>query len=302
MIDYTEMASGDAWEDFCRDYLVAKGLTVDIPPGRGPDGGRDLLVREQLIGALATRPFTWLVSCKHYAKSRRAVGTEDETNITDRLEHHRAEGFIGFYSTAPSAALVQRLKELRDVGRIQSFEIYDGARIASGFHDIGLSGVLLQHLPKSHTKLRPIHLLLGRYEPLPCDVCGKDLLKVSTGSGSSGLILYAAPLATPGVGHVERVELVCRGECDRTMQDRLGRQKLFTGWGELSDFCNPLIFIRKLIGVVSGIRNGRNTFSDAAYDKLVRVYLAFSQRTLRQTSEEDRAQLRQAVAIDELGF
>ena len=154
MIDYKEIKDGEAWELFCRDYLVAQGLVVEIPPGRGADGGRDLLVKEQLKGILATRPFTWLVSCKHYAESGRSVGTNDETNITDRLKQHKAEGFIGFYSTIASSALVNRLKELHDQGTIEAFDIYDGARIETGFHDVGLSGVLLQHLPESHTSLR----------------------------------------------------------------------------------------------------------------------------------------------------
>ena len=95
-----------------------------------------------------------LFPVKHYAESGRSVGTNDETNITDRLKQHKAEGFIGFYSTIASSALVNRLKELHDQGTIEAFDIYDGARIETGFHDVGLSGVLLQHLPESHTSLR----------------------------------------------------------------------------------------------------------------------------------------------------
>ncbi len=145
MIDYKEIKGGEAWELFCRDYLVAQGLVVKIPPDRGPDGGRDLLVKEQLKGMLATRPFTWLVSCKHYAESEKSVGVNDETNIVDRLTQHQADGFIGFYSTIASSALVDRLTKLHDQGKIKAFEIYDGARIETGFHDVGLSSVSLQH-------------------------------------------------------------------------------------------------------------------------------------------------------------
>jgi len=97
MLDYTEISDGDRWELFCRDYLVAAGFVVDVPPGRGPDGGRDLIVTEQLRGTLASQKFTWLVSCKHLAQSGRAVGVDDENNIIDRLGQHSADGFIGFY-------------------------------------------------------------------------------------------------------------------------------------------------------------------------------------------------------------
>lgn len=60
MIDFTEIPDGDGWEAFCRDYLIAWGLVVEIPPARGTDGGMDLLVREQLKGVPASRSFTWL--------------------------------------------------------------------------------------------------------------------------------------------------------------------------------------------------------------------------------------------------
>lgn len=129
MIDYKEISDGDAWESFARDYLLALGFVVDIPPGRGPDGGRDILVKETLTGKLASQNFTWLVSCKHYATSGKAVGTEHEINITDRLTQHKANGFMGFYSTMASAALVDRLKDLRDEKRIAEFKIYDGSHI-----------------------------------------------------------------------------------------------------------------------------------------------------------------------------
>src|SRR5690242_12676952 len=97
MIDWTEIPDGDSWELFARDFLAELGLVIDIGPGRGADAGRDLLVSEQLRGRLGTRKFTWLVSCKHFATSGKSVGPNDETNITDRIRRHNANGFLGFY-------------------------------------------------------------------------------------------------------------------------------------------------------------------------------------------------------------
>lgn len=296
MIDYAEISSGDDWELFCRDYLVAQGLVVEVPPGRGPDAGRDLLVKEQLKGRLATRPFTWLVSCKHFATSGKSVGTEDETNITDRLTQHNANGFIGFYSTVASSALINRLKELRENGSIEVFEIYDGARTETGFHDIGLSGVLLQHLPASHTALRPIHPLLGKYMPLECEICGKDLLKQSVRNGKLGLISFATKDEV-----VHSVHFVCKGECDRKLSTRLTRLGYVDGWDDIDDYCNPLIFFRRLTGYMAELRNNPTAYSDKAHSSMVDLYLAVSQRTLRQTNDEDREEYFRAREVEEIG-
>jgi hypothetical protein len=303
MIDFTEISDGDGWEAFCRDYLVALGLVVEIPPARGPDGGMDLLVREQLKGALASRPFTWLVSCKHLAGSKKAVGTAEELNIVDRLRQHKADGFIGFYSTTASAALVTKLKEYRENGTIEAFEIYDGSRIENGFHDVGLSGVLQQHLPQSHTALRPIHPLLGSYQPLPCDVCGKDLLKATLTENSSGMITFGSRIEEDQDEQVvERVAFVCKGECGEKMERKNFLLGLSEGWDDISDYCNPLIFIRRVTGYINEMRSGSTKYSQAAHDRMIDFYMAMSQRTLRQTNAEDRQKLVEVIELEAMGF
>jgi hypothetical protein len=303
MIDFTEISDGDGWEAFCRDYLIALGLVVEIPPARGADGGMDLLVREQLKGALASRPFTWLVSCKHFAVSKKAVGNADEMNIVDRLEQYKADGFIGFYSTTASAALVTKLKEFRESGKIEAFEIYDGSRIENGFHDAGLSGVLLQHLSQSHTALRPIHPLLGTYQPLPCDVCGKDLLKATLTEEYSGMITFGSRIEEDHDERVvERVAFVCKGACGGKMELKHFRLDLTEGWDDITDYCNPLIFIRRITGYINELRSGSTKYSQAAHDRMIDFYMALSQRTLRQTSAEDRQKLLEVMELDGVGL
>lgn len=303
MIDFKEIPDGDIWEEFCRDYLSALGLVVEVPPGRGPDGGKDLLVKEQLRGTLATRSFTWLVSCKHYATSGKSVGLDDEVNIMDRLHQHRADGFIGFYSTVPSASLVTRLKELRDQQKIQAFELYSGSRIEAGFHDAGLSGVLLQYLPTSHTALRPIHPLLGQYQALECDICGNDLLKASVGEEKSGNVIFATRVredGDPDGDVVESVHFVCKGDCDKMMERRIG--SLIGGWDDIADYCNPLLYLRHLTGYTNQTRKRPNSYSDAAHDRMIHFFITVSQRTLRQTHNEDRAELNRTIQLEGMGF
>lgn len=298
MIDYTELRTGDDWEAFCRDYLVAIGFVVDRPPGRGPDGGQDLLVREQLRGKLATQNFVWLVSCKHYAGSGKSVGTGDEQNIVDRITHHDANGFIGFYSTVASSSLIDRLKEYRDQETISSFEIFDGTRIENSFHDVGLSGVLLQHLPNAHTNLRPIHPLLDQYTPLNCEVCGKDLLQDSLLGQFRGEIVFGAREN----GETVSVHVCCKHPCDDQICRVLHARGLADLWDDIEDYCNPLIFLRHITGYINQMRNEPASFSDEAHARMIEIYLAVSQRTLRQTSLEDREHYFRARKNEEFGL
>ena len=283
MIDYKEIKGADDWELFCRDYLAAQRFVIEIPPGRGVDGGRDLLVKEQLKGILATRPFTWLVSCKHNAASGKSVGVSQETNIIDRLTQHNADGFIGFYSTIASSPLIDVLKDFREKEKIETFEIYDAARIEAGFHDIGLSNVLLQYLPKSYVSMRPIHPILGEYLPLKCEICDKDLLKKSTRNGDSGLILFAEK-----DNMVHSVHFVCRGQCDTQISKRLKYQGFLDNYSDISNYFNPLIFLRHLIVYMNDLHNKPDGYSDEAHNRMIDLYLKISQRVLRQADAEDR--------------
>jgi hypothetical protein len=51
MIDFKEIShKSDVWALFVRDYLIIKGFTIESHPDRGPDGGKDMLVMEQIPG------------------------------------------------------------------------------------------------------------------------------------------------------------------------------------------------------------------------------------------------------------
>ena len=219
-----------------------------------------------------------------------------ENNISDRMKQHGAEGFIGFYSTVASSPLVARLKELRDRGTLAAFEIYDGARIEAGFHDIGLSGVLLQHLPASHTSLRPIHPLLGKYVPLECDVCGKDLLRRSIRNQKLSLISFAEKDDV-----IHEVHFVCKGPCDERISNGIYRRGFVQGWDDIDDYCNPLIYLRRLTGHMAALREDPKAYSDKAHARMVDLYLAVSQRALRQTNEEDRREYFDILEAEEYG-
>jgi hypothetical protein len=117
-LDFTEIATAhagnerDQFELFARDFLEQQGFQTIVPPDRGADAGRDLVVRERRVGPGGAHDLDWLVSCKHKAHSGDSVGTAEETNIRDRLETHHCAGFIAFYSTIPSSTLAIHLRGL----------------------------------------------------------------------------------------------------------------------------------------------------------------------------------------------
>jgi len=117
-LDFTEIAVAhagmrrDDFELFARDFLEAQGFEILFGPGRGPDAGRDLVVRELREGPGGQTEMRWLVSCKHKAASGNAVGHADEQNMRDRMETHGCKGFIAFYSTVPSSTLATHLQGL----------------------------------------------------------------------------------------------------------------------------------------------------------------------------------------------
>ena len=89
----------EEWEKFA--VLRQVGYIPITLPAYGIDSGKDFLVERQNI--------RYIVSCKHYIKSGKHVGQDDEQNIGDRLLQHNVNGFIGFYSTGITTGLQKRL-------------------------------------------------------------------------------------------------------------------------------------------------------------------------------------------------
>lgn len=137
-LDFKEIAPGhqgpqrDQFELFARDALEAMGFEIVSEPNRGPDAGRDLVVRDVRPGVAGSTVIDYLVSCKHNAHSGKAVGESDDNNLRDRLETHRCEGLIAFYSTLPSGTLSTHLNAL---GTKVPVLVLDGEKIEARLLD-----------------------------------------------------------------------------------------------------------------------------------------------------------------------
>jgi hypothetical protein len=286
VIDWKEISDSDTWELFARDFLSEIGFVIEVGPGRGPDARRDLLVSEQLHGIFQPQKRTWLVSCKHFAKSGKSVGVDDETSIIDRVRQHSADGFLDFYSTLPSAGLVERLRQYTTTGELAACEILDGKKIEARFVDTGLSNLALRYIPETYGRMRPIHALLGKRVELKCDMCGADLLERSVLAPFSANLVWSTSTTFPT--KYEQLFVVCKGECDRKLQDRLQSQGLMTSWEDVGDLCNPILYLKNILTYTNMLRDNPQQFSEDGHKRMKEIYVCLGQRTLREITEEDR--------------
>ncbi len=285
LIDWTEIPDGDSWELFARDFLTELGFVVDVGPGRGADAGKDLIVSEQLRGKLRGRKFTWLVSCKHYAGSDKAIGSDIESNIIDRITQHKADGFMGFYSTLPTSGLVERLRTLEAESKIDAWEVFDRKKIEGHFVTTGLSKLALRYVPLSYARIRPIQKLFGQYRGMHCEICQADVLERSARGHADAILVWAMPKWNPC--HFEKLFIACKGDCDAKLQARLGANGFTTSWEEIQDLTNPALYLKNFLTYMNSLHLRHDTYSTEAHDTMKNIYIALGQRTLREVTQDD---------------
>ncbi|WP_296434684.1 MULTISPECIES: restriction endonuclease [unclassified Rhizobium] len=127
-LDFTEIPPAhagsvrDQFELFARDVLEYFGFETVRGPDRGPDAGRDLIVRDIRTGASGSTVIDFLVSCKHKAHSGNSVSESEDQNFRDRIGTHSCQGLIAFYSTVPSGTLATHLAELKKSTEVLIFD------------------------------------------------------------------------------------------------------------------------------------------------------------------------------------
>ncbi len=291
MIDFKEIPDdGEVWEQFARDFLAETGFQIETPPDRGADGGKDFLVTERLVGKVNTYPFRWLVSCKHFAKSNKSVSEHDEPNIRERLESFRADGFLGFYSTLPSSGFNTRLTALRNENKIRDYRIFDSREIENYLIRIGYSKLMMRYLPESYKRIKPLHLLMGKYEPLHCDVCGKDLLEELYHKNYQAIIVMDQTYTKDySKMYVHDFFWVCKGKCDKAISARIRSVPEHSDqWEDISDLDIPLKFLQWLFAHLNTIRSGETVYDDKAFERVKYFIGAMAQRVFREMTELER--------------
>lgn len=299
MIDFKEISSeGETWELFARDFLEEMGFFVETPPDRGADGGKDMLITEEVKGKLHRDKFRWLVSCKHYATSNKSVNeNDDEKNILERLKGFNADGFIGFYSTIASSGLNTRLTQLKKEKSIRDYKIFDHQLIENFLLTKGYSSIMLRYFPESYKIIRPIHNVIDEYVSLECGACGKDLLEALYYEERKALVAEVSTIEE-GKYKIFDVYFACKGECDKKLAAAArAKYKSSTSWHDLYDLAMPNEYLHWILAIINQLANDHYEYSELALKKEKHLIMALAQKVLREVTEKERARLRDLMTF-----
>lgn len=279
----------DTFELFARDVLSFMGYIIITEPDRGADGGVDLIIEEKRIGVGGETIIRWLVSCKHNAFSGKSVSPTVESNISDRIETHKCDGFIGFYSTLPSSGLSTNLEGMKNKFHYQIFDkekiekkllhSSEGLQIAERYFPKSLSEWKTEH-PK------PAKLFIDN-PSLKCKVCNKELLT----NDYRNLISVWKKTDDNGGEYIEHMFWTCKGYCDDQISSTIDAE-LINGWEDISDVMIPTTFIRWIMSTLNEHRNGV-VYSDEAFESLKEFILQVFPHISREltTNEKERLSL-----------
>lgn len=298
IIDFKEIpkanvANGnqDVFELFAREFFHALGFFVLEDPDRGQDGGRDIIISEKRTGIINDTEIRWLVSCKHKIHSGSAVNVSDEEDISDRIQFHRCDGFIGFYSTVVSSPLNRKFEALKDKYQIEIFDREKIERIL--LENRAVNKLIRRFFPLSYNEieLKSPSNLLSKYEPLRCKVCGKDLLHRDMLDKYEGIVVFVQDMdyyrCNAGKNKYTEVYCVCKGICDRKMEAIARSYGNITGWNDISDLVIPVQFLKFVLAIMNRIREYEDVYTDEAYGELKNIIISLAQITMKGQSEKD---------------
>ena len=233
----------------------------------------------------------WLVSCKHKIHSGSAVNISDEEDISDRIQAHHCNGFIGFYSTIVSSPLSRKFKSLSDQYDIQIFDNEKIERIL--LENRRVNKLVRRFFPHSYNEieLKAPSNLFSEYSPLRCKVCGKDLLHRDMLDKYKGIVVFVQDMEyfhnNDGKIRYTDVYCVCKGDCDTRIDRQVRTQGNITGWEDISDLVIPVHYLKFVIATMNQIRNCEEVYTDEAYDNLKSIMISLAQITMKKQSEDD---------------
>ena len=292
----------DTFELFAREFFILIGFKIIEGPDRGPDGGRDLIVKETRKGIMGSTDIKWLVSCKHKAHSDNSVTENDEINIIDRVEAFNCSGFIAFYSTVCSSGLNNRLISYKNKNKCE-IQIFDHESIERVLLDTPNSEMIISRFfPRSFEKHVKSHIpakIYSKYYPIKCAVCGEDLLQKSTIKNFNGIVVFAKDIEYRKDDSKEKyisVYCVCKGECDYIMEQSFP-DNVMTEWEDISDLTIPIFYLQWVMGFVNGLRDRRITLTDNAFDELKTIILTLAQKVMRNPSVSETERVKSLMEL-----
>ncbi len=295
----------DTFELFCRDFLEEIGFEIIQHPNRGADGKKDLIVIEIREGVTGKSYIKWLVSCKHYSHSGKAVSQDDEPDILDRVRAHDCQGFLGFYSTIPTSSLNSKLERLKDK---MEFQIYDKERIEKKL--LGFSkGIKLakRYFPNSiknylNNNPKPVRIFQEN-TTVSCEHCGKNLLNIK--NGMMVFLVKHIPDTNNDFGFVESdkkdVYFSCKGICYNILNNKFENHGLFeVGWQELDDLLIPTIYLKNIIAFIHELSEKK--IQSNIITKMKDLYINIFPHISRELTDIEKEKLKFLVPLWQSGL
>lgn len=290
----------DKFELFTRDVLSSIGYKIQSSPGRGPDGGRDIIVVEEREGISGVSRIRWLVSCKHYSHSGDSVGTSDETNIRDRVESNNCDAFLGFYSTLPSSSLITRFESLADQIEVQWMDCEKIESIllstAKG-HDIAARFFPISFELWKKENPSPVDLFSDS-DGLQCEHCGKELL---TNEHISGIIVSWMDQEDGLPKRTYDIYWSCKGTCDLALKPKYDIPGSIDKWEDIPEVVIPQIYMKWIMSIINKLHDPEKGFSDKALEKLKTFLLELFPYVSRDLTSEEREKIIKLSGIP-MGF
>ena len=302
IVDFKEIpeahiASGkqDTFELFCQEFMKYMGMEIISSPDRGADGGADLICKESRTGTFGVSEVIWLVSCKHKAHSGNSVTPTDEQNIRDRLEQHNANGFIGFYSTLPSAGLNTRLenyKENFEIMVLNSEEIEDRLLESPRGREL-FKRFFGNSFEKWNRNTIKAAKLFNEYEPLACTHCGKDILSEEVLGNKGALIgmVRDTEFSKANDYHIDKfvdIYFACKGKCDRSLEHSYFKTYgHISGWKDLEDLMIPVEYMRWMMSWLNNYQEKKIIVEEKAFDNLKIAIMTIGQFVMRDLTDKE---------------
>lgn len=192
-----------------------------------------------------------------------------------------------------SAPLADRFKSFKDKHHVK---ILDGEQIERELLLFERNwGILKRFFPISSKKWLDEHqkpaILLDEYEPLVCEICGKDLLTQNGERNPSGIVAFVYPMQPSASGKyddvIHHVYAACKGDCDKRLENRHYASGLTTGWKDISDLSIPSCYLQWVMAILNNLKDGDQYLNDS-FSNLKRIIIRLGQNTFRDCTEKER--------------
>ena len=265
----------DKFELFSRDFFQNIGYRISSAPGRGADGGKDLILTEVRKGIASNTEVRWLVSCKHKAHSGSSVSKTDEPEISDSLKAHNCTGFIGFYSTLPSSGLVDKVEGMAEI----EHQFFDSSKIEQALLTnpkcLELAKRYFPESFKNWTDENPKPaVIFADHTPFRCHHCDTVL-----DYSSWGIVTSWEKYEETENGLVKKIRnqyVCCGGDCDQILAKRYYTDGYSDAWTDLKDYFTPTIYLKAVIGFCNELNDEKIIYSQEAFEQkkalLIRAY------------------------------